>query len=188
MILSRASLNQYVISLAKSLYTRGFEVDGPAAEFDESGHIVFGVKGTTSTASGNVDAEISLDEVWQPMPARRWERDEYAYDLIDHGRGRRRALHLHDRALAEASLRSTVHEHCEEVIGAPACGHYLGHEIPDGHVALELLTGAWLEPGPLGCDRLVCIDPGHRRRRIVELDPDLDLDAHDEMRRHRFET
>ncbi len=159
MILSRAALNRYVIGLAKSLYTRGFDVpSGPTAEFDDSGHIVFGLTAWISAGDGLNDVEISLDELWRPRSERRWERDEYAYDLIDHGRDRRRALHLHDRSLAEAHLRSVVHEHCEEVLGAPACRHYLGREIPDGHIALDLLLAAWLEPGPLGCSGLVCLD------------------------------
>ena len=161
MILSRASLNQYVIGLAKSLYTRGFDLtSGPAAEFDDSGHIVFGIVAVIPGSDATNDAEISLDELWRPLSEQRWERDEYAYDLIDHGRDRRRAFHLHDRSLAEAHLRSVVHEHCEEVLGAAPCHHYLGRELPDGHVALDLLMAAWLEPGTFGCSGLVCLDRG----------------------------
>lgn len=131
---------------------------GPSAEFDDSGHIAFRVGGIVLGPDGAVDAEISLDELWRPLPERRWERDEYTYDLIDRGRNRRRAFHLHDRSLAQARLRSHVHEHCEEVAGEPACGHYLGREIPDGYVALDLLVAAWLEPRALGCPDLICLD------------------------------
>lgn len=152
------SLNQYVIGLAKALYTRGFDVStGPIAEFDESGHIAFDMGGILVDQDGAIDAEISLDEVWRPLPERRWERDEYTYDLVDHGRNRRRAFHLHDRALSEARLRSLVHEHCEETAGTPLCGHYLGREIPDGYIALDLLVAAWLEPRALGCADMVCL-------------------------------
>lgn len=159
MILGTASLNQYVIGLAKSLYTRGFDVSiGPRAEFDETGYVVFGIGGRVLDQTGAMDAQMSLDELWRPLPARRWERDEYTYDLIDHGRKRRRAFHLHDRALSEARLRSSVHEHCEETGATPRCGHYLGREIPDGYVALDLLVAAWLEPRALGCTDLVCLD------------------------------
>lgn len=158
MILGTASLNQYAIGLAKSLYTRGFDVPaGPVAEFDDTGHVVFGIAGRIANVGGDLDVEISLDELWRPLPERRWERDEYAYDLVDHGRIRRRAFHLHDRALAEARLRSVVHEHCEEVLGSPACDHYLGRALPDAHFALDLLMAAWLEPGELGRDSLVCL-------------------------------
>jgi hypothetical protein len=159
LILARASLNQYVIGLAKALHTRGFDLRaGLTAEFDDSGDIVFGVRGVIESPNGIVDAEISLDELWRPLPELRWERDEYAYDLIDHGRHRRRGFHVHDRALARARLRSDVHEHCEEVLGEAACAHYLGRELPDGYVAVDLLMAAWLEPGRLGCDGLICLD------------------------------
>ena len=159
MILTRASLNQYVIGLAKALHTRGFDLPaGPTAEFDDSGDIVLGVRGVIDGPTGIVDAEITLDELWRPLPELRWERDEYTYDLIDHGRNRRRGFHVHDRALARARLRSHVHEHCEETIGKVVCAHYLGRELPDGYVALDLLMAAWLEPGRLGCDELICLD------------------------------
>ena len=159
MILTRGSLNQYVIGLAKALYTRGFDIPtGPSAEFDESGDIAFSVRGVAVSATGGVDTEISLDEVWRPLPETRWERDEYTYDLIDIRRNRRRAFHVHDRALARARLRTEVHEHCEEVLGDAPCPHYLGREIPDGYVAIDLLLGAWLEPGALGCTALICLD------------------------------
>ncbi len=131
---------------------------GPSAEFDESGHIAFGIAGSLVGPHGATDAEISLDELWRPLPERRWERDEYTYDLVDHGRNRRRAFHLHDRALSEARLRSLVHEHCEEATGAPSCCHYLGREIPDGYIALDLLVAVWLEPRALGCADLVCLE------------------------------
>ena len=159
MILDRAQLNRYVIGVAKALYTRGFELgDGPTAEFDDAGDIVFGIAASTTAADGSVDAEIVLDELWTPRPERRWERSEYTYDLVDRGRGRRRAFHLHDRALAQARLRSHVHEHCEETLGSPRCAHYLGREIPDGYFAVDLLVAAWLEPGSLGCSDLVCLN------------------------------
>jgi hypothetical protein len=158
LILTRASLNQYVIGLAKALHTRGFDLPaGPTAEFDDSGDIVFGIHGIIESPTGIVDAEISLDELWRPLPDLRWERDEYTYDLVDHGRNRRRSFHVHDRALARARLRSAVHEHCEEVLGDVACRHYLGRELPDGYLALDLLITAWLEPGRLGCNALICL-------------------------------
>jgi len=161
-ILSTPSLNQYVIGLAKALYTRGFDIEtGPLAEFDAAGHVAYSVVAVLDEARAGGPAsrtEISLDEIWHPLPERRWERREYAYDLVDRPRRRRRAFHLHDRELSEAVLRSIVHEHCEEVIGQSACGHFLGRHMPDGYVAIDLLVAAWLEPTALGCDALVCLD------------------------------
>ena len=184
MILGRVPLNQYVIGIAKALWSRGFEIDGPIAEFDDSGYIVFSVAGRVGDASAG-EVTIKLDEAWRPMPDRHWERDEYTYDLVDEPMARRRAFHLHDRALAEAELRAHAHEHCEEVLGEPTCRHYLGREIPDGYVAIDLLTAAWLEPGPLGCSDLTCLDRDHRRRGMAELRPGLDLNDLDAMRADR---
>jgi hypothetical protein len=157
-ILSTQPLNQYVIGLAKALDTRGFEVaDGPVAEIGATGHVAYSIVGVLDEpAEGRT--EISLDEIWRPLSERRWERREYAYDLLDRPRRRRRAFHLHDRELSEAALRTVVHEHCEEVLGEAACEHYLGRELPDGYVALDLLLAAWVEPGAFGCSELTCLD------------------------------
>ncbi|HYN69289.1 MAG TPA: hypothetical protein VEX41_03655 [Candidatus Eisenbacteria bacterium] len=159
MILSTQSLNQYILGLAKALDTRGFDVEsGPIAEFDPAGYVAYSVVGVLQEPPGSGRTEISLDEIWHPLPERRWERREYSYDLLDRPRHRRRAFHLHDRELAEAALRSIVHEHCEEVIGQPACRHYLGRELPDGYQAIDFLMAAWVEPGDLGSSSLVCLD------------------------------
>lgn len=158
MILSTQALNQYVVGLAKALDTRGFEIEGgPVAEFDPTGHVAYSVVGVLDEPDGG-RTEIILDEIWRPLPERRWERREYTYDLVDRPRQRRRAFHLHDRELAEAALRTVVHEHCEERIGQPAGPHYLGRELPDGYRAIDLLLAAWLEPGDLGCASLICLD------------------------------
>jgi hypothetical protein len=157
-ILSTHSLNQYVIRLAKALDTRGFDVErSPIAEFDESGIVVFSVTGAIGDRGAGDRAEIILEEVWRPLAEHRWERRENTYDLVDRPRRRRRAFHLHDRDLAEAVWGATVHEHCEEVLGQPTCGHYLGRELPDGYLAIELLMAAWVEPGHLDCSSLICL-------------------------------
>jgi len=160
LILARGPLNQYVIGLAKALWARGFEIDGPVAQFDDSGYVVFSILGLASEPSGEVT--MKLEETWRPMPERHWARDEYTYDLVDEPMARRRAFHLHDRAPAQAHLHTHAHEHCEDVLGRPACGHYLGREIPDGYIGIDLLMAAWLEPGTFGCSSLVCLDPDQR--------------------------
>jgi len=158
-ILSTQPLNQYVIGLAKALDTRGFEVaGGPVAEVGATGHVAYSIVGILDEAGAAGRTEISLDEIWRPLSERRWERREYAYDLLDRARRRRRAFHLHDRELSEAALRTVVHEHCEEVLGEAACEHYLGRELPDGYQAIELLMAAWVDPGHLGCAQLVCLE------------------------------
>ena len=60
MILARGPLNQYVIGLAKALWTRGFEIDGPVAQFDDSGYVVFSIAGRASEQSGEVTIKLEL--------------------------------------------------------------------------------------------------------------------------------
>ncbi len=158
MILSGQALGEYVSGLAKSTYSRGFELPAnPLIEIDRTGFLSFSISGNRPDAAAAETAEISLDEIWRPLPGQRWERLEYTYDLIDRPRGRRRAFHLHDRDLAEATFGVAVHEHCEEALGEPTCGHYVGRELPHGYLGLELLMAAWVEPGVLGCERLTCL-------------------------------
>lgn len=158
MILSTPSLNHHVMGLVKALDTRGFEIEeGPVAEFDPTGHVAYSVVGVLDEPGGG-RTEIILDEIRRPLSERRWERREYTYYFVDRPRQRRRAFHLHDGELAEVALRTVVHEHCDERIGQPACPHYLGRELPDGYLAIDLLLAAWLEPGDLGCASLICLD------------------------------
>jgi hypothetical protein len=157
-ILGIHGVGEYVTGLAKSLYTRGFELAAdPTVEVDDRGHLAFSVVGFIPDPVAADASEISLAETWHVMPDQRWRRQEYAYDLIDRPRGRRRAFHLHDRAKVEAMRGTAVHEHCDEVLGRPTCSHYLGRDLPDGHVAIALLVAAWVKPGALGCASLDCL-------------------------------
>ena len=124
---------------------------------DHSGAIRFSIIGVTPGPTSAVDTEIVLEEIWAPSRDGQWLRREYAYELIDRARHRRRALHRHDGGLGRR-LGVSVHEHCEEELGSPRCQHYLGRELPDGYLGLELLVAAWIEPGPLGCEELTCLE------------------------------
>jgi len=158
-ILAAQALAEYVSGLAKATYSRGFELPAnPIIEIDRAGSLTFSISGTFPDPAFGEATEVSLDEIWRPLPGPRWERREYTYDLLDRPRRRRRAFHLHDRELAEATFGVSVHEHCEEALGEPTCGHYLGRELPDGYLALELLMAAWVEPGALGCEGLRCLE------------------------------
>jgi hypothetical protein len=157
-IRSLQGIGEYVGSLAKSVYSRGFDVDAtPAIDLYQSGLLAFEIVGTLPGADRARGTEINLQEMWRPLSRDRWTRDEYTYDLVDRPGRRRRAFHLHDRERAEARLGVAVHEHCEETLGEPTCSHYVGRELPDGHVAIDLLVAAWVEPGLLGCDGLRCL-------------------------------
>jgi len=157
-ILGLQPIGEYVTGLAKSLYTRGFDLTAnPLIETDSHGFLAVSVVAVIPSDSPQGATEISLRETWRPLPNQRWERHEYTYDLIDRPMNRRRAFHLHDRAAAEALLGAAVHEHCEETLGQPLCAHYLGRELPHGHVAIDLLMAAWTEPGVYGCAELICL-------------------------------
>jgi hypothetical protein len=158
-IQTRHALELYITGLAKALYTRGFEIPShPTAEIDPDGTVAFSIVGAIPEPDSAVTSEIDLDEVWRPAHDDQLRRDAYAYELIDRPRGRRRAFHMHDRDAATALFGTGVHEHCEEVLGHSACDHYLGRELPNGYLAIELLIAAWLEPGQLDCSSLICLD------------------------------
>lgn len=157
------SIDQYVSGLAKALYTQGFELPQvPTIELDEVGFLAFSIVGIVADPDVAEMAEISLDEIWRPLAEQRWERREYTYDLVDRPRRRRRAFHAHEGDLAEAELEASVHEHCEEILGQAVCQHYLGREFPNGYLAIDHLIAAWVEPGPLDRDALVCLDQDSR--------------------------
>lgn len=158
MILRIQGIDQYVTSLAKTLYTQGYELAKvPTVEVDEAGFLTFSIVGLIPDPEVAEATELRLEEIWRRVPDQRWERREYTYDLIDRPRQRRRAFHLHDRELAEAALGAAVHEHCEEILGQATCEHYLGREMPDAYVAIDYLVAAWVEPGSLGCAALTCL-------------------------------
>jgi hypothetical protein len=152
------ALDRYVVGLAKALYTRGFELPAnPSALRDPSGTLRFSILGVIPGSISGADSEIVLEEIWATARDGQWMRREYAYELIDRARHRRRAFHMHDGGL-ERRLGVSAHEHCEEELGVSGCQHYVGRELPHGYLGLELLVAAWVESGPLGCDHLTCLE------------------------------
>jgi len=85
----------------------------PAVKIDETDLLSFSIVGFLLDRDHAEATELSLDEIWRPIPNRRWERREYTYDLIDRPRNRRRAFHLHDRERGQFRFGTAVHEHCE---------------------------------------------------------------------------
>ena len=155
---SRAQLISYVSGLATYLVRIGAELRGqPTLDRYDGGILGFDIEAALPGTGAPGPAEIRLSETWRPRNAI-LERDEYEYELVDHERGRRRAYHRHD---AEAFLRrteTTIHEHCEEILGQPTCDHYVGLPVRDGYRALERILIAWTEPDNLGCAGLDCMD------------------------------
>ena len=153
---SLAQVASYLGGLAVYLRNLGAEVPEPVLDRYESGEIGFEL---TAELSGSVDpraAVVTAREIWGPVGAGRFQRAEYAYDLIDYPANRRRAFHMHDVPEYLARLGVTAHEHCEEVLGKPTCDHYLGLPVYSGYEGLNTLLACWSDPGPLGCARLRC--------------------------------
>jgi len=102
-------------------------------------------------------AEIKLSEVWESAQTGELRRLEYEYDFIDYPVGHRRAFHGHDPDHFAREFGVLVHEHCEEKLGSPACGHYYGLPI-DGFEAIRRFAALWGQDSALGCASLRCMD------------------------------
>jgi hypothetical protein len=146
----------YVGGLAVYLRNLGAEVPEPVLDRYDSGEIGFELAAELPGSFDPKPAVITAQEIWTPAAGGRYERAEYAYDLIDHPANRRRAFHIHDVPEYLGRLGVTAHEHCEEVLGKPTCDHYLGLPLYSGYERLNALLACWSDPGPLGCARLRC--------------------------------
>ncbi len=102
---------------------------------------------------------LGLREIWRPVGADEYERWEYGYELLDHVRDYRRALHLHDCDVFIRRFDVVVHEHCERPIGTIPCDHYAGQPIRDSYQAVEHLVATWVDPAGPDCEALPCLDP-----------------------------
>jgi hypothetical protein len=154
---SSSQVASYLGGLAVFLRNRGGALPEPTLDRYEAGEIGFEVDAEMSATGEEKPATIKAIEIWKPVGEDRYERAEYAYDLIDYPLDRRRAFHLHDASIYLARLGVTAHEHCEEVLGHPTCDHYLGLPQHSGYEALNALLACWSDPGPLGCAGLECV-------------------------------
>ena len=154
---TRAQLKRYVVDLATRLWTMGADLDAePYLVPDERGALVFEITASLPDSGVPDRALLSVSERWSVV-GREFERTEYAYDLVDHPRHRRRAYHLHDADRFVAAFDVAVHEHCEERLGQPTCDHYAGDPVSDAYRGIDLLMLAWTGE-PLGCGQLRCLD------------------------------
>lgn len=153
---SLGQIASYLDGLAVYLRNMGADVPEPVLDRYATGAVGFEMTGELPGPSEPQLAVITAREIWEPAGNDRYERAEYAYDLIDYPANRRRAFHMHDVPTYLARLGVTAHEHCEEVLGRPACDHYLGLPVYSGYDGLNSLLACWSDPGPLGCSRLRC--------------------------------
>ena len=97
-----------------------------------------------------------MAELWELDGPEDYRRREYVYDLVEHPLARRRAFHGHDPEHFARSFSVLVHEHCEEVLGQPACDHYYGLPV-DAYEAIRRFASMWGQREPLGCADLRCM-------------------------------
>jgi hypothetical protein len=154
---TRRELQQYLGSLSAILWNYGATLPVPTLDRYDTGGLGFSFMAKMPGPDVPQPAQISMSEVWEPVRRGDFRLRSYAYDFIDHPLNRRRAFHRHDAEHFAREFGVLVHEHCEEQLGAPLCGHYYGLPI-DGFQAIGAFTRLWGQPLPLGCDRLACMD------------------------------
>jgi hypothetical protein len=155
-ILTIEDLDRHVARLATIVWNHGAIVEGPHLDEYDDGALVFDLSGDLPGPDRPAPTAVVLRETWMPVATNRYRRAEYAYELIEHPLGRRRAFHAHDRSHFVDTFDVATHEHCEESLGAPTCEHYFGLPV-DAYAAVQRLMVAWGRPGPLGCHDLRCI-------------------------------
>ena len=160
--MSSSSSRQQVASYLGGLtvFLRNLGVAVPECDLDryDTGEIGFQIEGTLPGRQDPKPAIVLATEIWRPAASGRYERVEYGYELIDHPAGRRRAFHMHHTDDFLTRFGVLVHEHCEEVLGRPRCGHYYGLPVQNGYEAFNALLGHWGQAEPLGCGQLRCIE------------------------------
>lgn len=161
MRLTQARLNEYAVGLAKKLWTIGVDLqpEGPAVAHDaRRGLVELRLTGLLPGTGAPRPAALTVRERWEAVGGE-WTRTGYLYELDDFEAQRRRAWHWHDAEEFVRRFRVVVHEHCEEVLGAPICRHYAGMPVEDGYAGIDLLLSAWTTADELlGCDDLSCLD------------------------------
>jgi hypothetical protein len=104
-------------------------------------------------------SELQFSERWiRTYADQPWRLAEYAYELLDHERDVRVALHLHDQAWFVDTYKVVVHEHCEHPIGSVACRHYAGAPVANSFDAVDRLLEIWTRDTPPDCTASVCLE------------------------------
>jgi len=143
--------------LATILWNYGASFPVPALErYEDTGNVGFEFTAELSGSDAPGPAIIRISEIWSSDGEGDFVRREYEYDFIEHPLDRRRAFHGHHPEHFAREFNVLVHEHCEEVLDAPACDHYYGLPI-DGYEAIRRFTSWWGQPGLLGCTSLPCM-------------------------------
>lgn len=155
-----ATLNDLQVHLgrlATILWNYGASFPVPTLDaYDDTGNVGFEFMAVLGGSELPKPAVIRMAEIWAPTGPTAYRRHEYAYDFVEHPRNRRRAFHGHHPEHFAREFDVLVHEHCEEVLGRPACDHYYGLPV-DAYEAIRRFASLWGQPGPLGCADLRCM-------------------------------
>lgn len=172
MQLSEDEVEDYASRLVALLERFGvvLTMPGPSEPVDlleaDDGSLSFELVGSLPDGREPARSTLELRERFQPITGGGFERDRYAYELLDRERGFRRAFDLHDPEWFERRYLVVVHEHCERPIGTAPCAHFLGSPIRDGYAGAVALIDAWTGEPP-DCSAFGCLDEPQMRDRAV---------------------
>ena len=149
-------LQGYLGDLSAILWNFGAVFPVPTLDPYDDGSYGFELSASLSGTASPKPALLKMMETWEPARAGEYTLAEYDSDFIDYPLNRRRAFHRHDERDFLREFGVAVHEHCEEVLDQPACGHYMGLPV-DGYEAIRRFTTLWGQPRPPGCSALRCM-------------------------------
>ena len=151
-------LKDHLGTLAVILWNYGSEFPVPTLDqYTVTGNLGFSFTAALPGPDLRAPATINLSEIWVPGSGPGdFDRSDYEYDFVEHPRRRRRAFHSTEREYYARHFGVLVHEHCEDILGAPACRHYYGLPVT-AYEAIARFTAIWGQPGPLGCAELRCM-------------------------------
>lgn len=153
-----SELKDHLGTLAVILWNYGASFPVPTLDqYADTDNLGFSFLGELPGPDLPRPATIKLAEIWVPADcAGEFDRAEYEYNFVEHPRSRRRAFHSTQREYYARHFGVLVHEHCEEVLGSPLCGHYYGLPVT-AYEAIARFSAIWGQSGPLGCAALRCM-------------------------------
>jgi hypothetical protein len=150
-------LQLHVGRLATILWNYGASFPEPTLDrYSDTGNVGFRFNAELPGDTLPGPATIRMAEVWDLSGPGEYRRFGYTYDFLEYPMDRRRAFHGHDPEHFAREFSVLVHEHCEEVLGVPACDHYYGLPV-DADEAIRRFTSIWGQRASLGCDALRCL-------------------------------
>ena len=149
-------LRRHLGTLSSILWNYGATFAVPTLDRYGESEVGFAFAAQLPGASQPKPPLIELTEVWTPERRGQYRLVEYAYEFIEYPLARRRAFHRHDPERFSHEFGVIVHEHCEEILGQPACSHYYGLPV-DAYKAIGRFLSSWGQAEPLGCAELRCM-------------------------------